>query len=133
MNDSLKALVFAVVFALVGAAIVVGIASYNTTVLPMPPDFTNAEMIKRMEDFGSAHIAACKACTEAMENTPNLPPPPCYLRARVSALVVGDWVAIGCKADASGMLWQYVGRPINGFRWSPLGQCWKINRRGPAK
>ncbi len=130
MRDLLNCLAVIAIGAVVIFTGVIGVAYLNTTALPLPPNFTSAELNQRIEDFGVTHMAACVTCQIAKE-TPNLPAPRCYDAARTQALVVGDWVAIGCKTDDLGLLWQYVGRPINGWRWSTITQTWRPLRRIP--
>ena len=102
-------------------------SKHESRYLPKPPDFTAAEMSLRACDFVSHHVSVCEACKSRYRT--ELVPLPCAEKAYADAMVVGNWVAIGCGPGVSGkMLWSYVGRPVPGWRWSKLSQCWRSTR-----
>lgn len=95
---------------------------YYTSSLPKPPAITATEMTERIAMAATNHIAMCVACNEASVNERRLPD--CYQDALKAALIVGDWEAIGCNRDTREIIWQYVGVPLEGYRWSIMRQCW---------
>jgi len=97
--------------------------------LPVPPDFTVAEMLQRENDFLAGHCETCKVClSESDDPVQGRLVSYCDegLRVLGRAQVVGDWVAI--TRSPVRLYWQYVGRPIPGWRWNVLRQCWMQKR-----
>jgi len=81
--------------------------------LPIPPDFTPAEMSLRVYECCRFHASVCKTC-----------PGDCPELTRVvrDAITVGDWKYFWTvKGQAK---WQYIGRPIPGWRWNVFRQSW---------
>jgi len=88
--------------------------------LPVPPDFTKAEMEQRVLAFVADHLATCKECGDVWH--PELGQTLEFLckhnlDARQRALTVGNW-----KYTWRG--WMWVGRPIEGYVWSVKQQKW---------
>jgi hypothetical protein len=97
--------------------------------LPTPPDLTVAEMRQRESDFLSGHCETCKVCLSERDD-PVQGRVVAYcdegLRTLARAQVVGDWVEI--TRSPVRPYWQYVGRPIPGWRWNVLRQLWQQER-----
>lgn len=100
---------------------------YYTSSLPKPPAITATEMTERIDHASVNHIAMCDQCTQAEEL--KVLPPDCYQNALRAALIVGDWEAIGCNRATRAIIWQYVGVPLEGHRWSIMRQCWIRSRK----
>lgn len=101
-----------------------GVIEYNQAKsLPIPPDFTEAEIRQRERDYIGDHLQRCKVCAPVTAETEYY----CdeYLRLVSEARIVGDWCYIGVVKKTGRVMWEYVGRPHPGWVWSELFQCWR--------
>ena len=93
--------------------------------LPVPPDLTVAEMRQREDDFLAWHLETCKVCnTERDDPVHGRVVAYCDdgLRVLARAQVIGDWAVV--TQGPARLFWQYVGRPIPGWRWNVIRQSW---------
>lgn len=123
-NNELGWLALMVLLALAGGMLAKAVMDYRAVKsLPVPPDFTAAEMRQREVDFIGDHLQTCKRCGPASAETEFY----CdeYLRLSWESKIVGNWRMIGVVKQTNRVIWEYIGRPYPGWVWSELLQCWR--------
>lgn len=125
-DNNLGWLALMVLMALMAGMFTKACIEYNQAKsLPIPPDFTEAEIRQRERDYIGDHLQRCKVCgtIDAEYDLENY----CaeYVRLCSEAHIVGDWCYIGVVKKTGRVMWEYVGRPHPGWVWSELLQCWR--------
>lgn len=109
------------------AVVVAVVLFFNMPALPTPPTLTVDEMIQREADYLAPHLAECQVCLKEHVDKDYGPLVSyCHEYGRLidRADRVGNWVAHFTRRSKV-VQWEYVGRPIPGWKWSLIFQRWQ--------